>query len=121
MWVKSTTSGQADLLTATIPGNTAQGMLIGFGEDGKLRYVPRQGRNDTGITSPEPCNDGAWHHVAAVKDGSTATLDVDGISVGIATVGNNFSTALHLLLGEEKMVRASAAYPFTGGQTERAQ
>lgn len=42
------------------------------------------------VTSSSTYNDGAWHYIAAVRNGSTFTLYVDGISVGSTsqTLGN---------------------------------
>ena len=40
----------------------------------------RTGTNYNNLLSPVPINDGAWHHVALVRQGATATIYTDGVA-----------------------------------------
>ncbi len=59
------------------------------------------GANYNDLHSPVPVNDGAWHHVAVVRQGATATIYTDGVaSASASTAGiTNISNSHALTIG----------------------
>ena len=65
------------------------------------------------LTGAAAVNNGAWHHVAAVRSAGTLRFFVDGVLDGSAALGHNFNTNLVLGIGAQVASRASV-YDFPG-------
>ncbi|RME72429.1 MAG: LamG domain-containing protein [Planctomycetota bacterium] len=52
---------------------------------GKIYAGRYDGSSGVTVSSPVVFDDGGWHHVAFVKDGTTLTLYIDGAAVGTST------------------------------------
>ena len=65
------------------------------------------------LTGAVAVNDGAWHHVAAVRSAGTLRFFVDGVLDGSVALGRNFNTNLVLGIGAQVEVRNSV-YDFPG-------
>ena len=91
-WVKTTSAGdnivasfdRSDYWRLEINGDAAGPGQVGFGiyTDG--------GIIDLGSTGT--VNDGAWHHIAAVYNSGTATIYIDGVADGTASLGSTFGS-----------------------------
>ena len=80
-WFKTSVSGTVQEIIAFSGGC----MNIELREDGELRYLHREPPGNSGgwnIYTTTSYNDGIWHYVTAIKDGSNIRLYVDGIEVG---------------------------------------
>lgn len=65
------------------------------------------------LTGAAAVNNGAWHHVAAVRSAGTLRFFVDGVLDGSAALGRNFNT--HSVLGIGAQVAArNSVYDFPG-------
>ena len=73
------------IITSRATSNS--GSAVFFGLDNGTMYPTLYGS----FTSSIPVSLNAWNHVALVRNGSTATIYVNGISGGSATVSANFS------------------------------
>jgi hypothetical protein len=123
-WVKTTSSAyQAILSTADTSGGGTWGWMAVY--NNKLRITFRQGggavKTADGSTT---INDGSWHHVVAVSDGSAYSLYVDG-SAETLTNSNNDGTWYNDLTNLTSTnigshVRSSAGNFFTGNIDEVA-
>jgi hypothetical protein len=81
----------------TILGRGDQGWRSSIDNNGNLRWNP--GHNPE-ISSPQNYNDGVWHQVVGVSDGTTASLYVDGqLSTSAGGVGTLAGSSLDLLIG----------------------
>ncbi|NRQ32905.1 hypothetical protein HII36_13790 [Nonomuraea sp. NN258] len=71
------------------PGYGVPGLYVGT--DGKLRgqlKLALGGESPgTPVTSPQPVNDGQWHHAVITVAGEVTTLYVDGASAGTGAMG----------------------------------
>lgn len=65
------------------------------------------------LTGAAAVNNGAWHHVAAVRSAGTLRFFVDGVLDGSAALGLNFNTNLVLGIGAQVGARNSV-YDFPG-------
>lgn len=65
------------------------------------------------LTGAAAVNNGAWHHVAAVRSAGTLLFFVDGVLDGSAALGRNFNTHLVLGIGAQVVARNSV-YDFPG-------
>jgi hypothetical protein len=81
----------------TILGRGDQGWRSSIDNSGHLRFNPGFGPEPQ---SPQNYNDGAWHQVVGVCDGTTASLYVDGqLSVSQGGVATMNGSSLDLLIG----------------------
>jgi hypothetical protein len=81
----------------TILGRGDQGWRSSIDNNGHLRWNPGAGPE---ISSPQNYNDGAWHQVVGVSDGTTASLYVDGqLSTTNGGVGTMAGSSLDLIIG----------------------
>jgi hypothetical protein len=73
------------------------------------------------FTGQTPLNDGAWHHVALVRQGPTASMYIDGVLDTSQTI--NGVTTLHnivpLRAGMSACVNVDGTWPFTGQLDEQ--
>ncbi|MBT5713086.1 choice-of-anchor D domain-containing protein, partial [Candidatus Poribacteria bacterium] len=83
---------------------------------GTVEVARFDGATSPAVVSTTSLNDGAWHHVTAVSDGSTLTLYVDGVSEGTASEAGLGATgnASGLYAG----IDSDALYPFSGSVDE---
>jgi hypothetical protein len=123
-WVKTTsTAYQAILSTADTSGGGTWGWMAVY--NNKLRITFRQGggavKTADGSTT---INDGSWHHVVAVSDGSAYSLYVDGSAetlTGSSNDGTWYGDLTNLTstnIGSH--VRTSAGNHFSGNIDELA-
>jgi hypothetical protein len=85
-WV-NTTSTSTDWMAGYGVQSTSEGFAVAV----QPNDVYVSGYNDDlTFTSPSPLNDGSWHFIAVTTDGSSATVYVDGTSIGT----QNFAATL---------------------------
>jgi hypothetical protein len=94
------TTGSSDAVIAELrsTGGTATGFVFNLGvfSDGfSLNFYTDGGRN----AATAKANYGEWHHIAAVRSGSTVTLFSGGTNVKSITKTNNFSDTPNLRIG----------------------
>jgi uncharacterized delta-60 repeat protein len=111
-WVKTTTNNAA--FSALIASSTAAGdggsdsfLTLRWDGNGRVACEGLWVVNQTGAA----LSDGQWHHVAAVADGSTCKLYIDGVlnSTGGVATGQVF-TNRRIVLGVERSRTAVAGY-----------
>jgi hypothetical protein len=79
-WVKTTETEEGSrILSKLNPGGNYY--LIAYYPDGHVRIQISDG-DILNAESPQPINDGFWHHIAGVRDGSTMLLYLDGVLAG---------------------------------------
>lgn len=105
-WVK-TTSTELDDIFSNNDGTTANQLQFRLTADGLLDF----GMNSdaeiwTNITSTTIINDGNWHHVSVVKNGTTATIYVDGNEENSSSAFTHIYTPIESIIG---------GYTSTGG------
>jgi len=62
--------------------STNDRLILEMEADGNLRFIVREdGSNATDLTTTATFDDGVWHHVAVIQDGSTARLFIDGAEI----------------------------------------
>ena len=88
-WFKTTATSQQALFSALDESNSnGYAILLELTATGTVRYLHRYPSGNSGGTnlySTASYNDGVWHYVTAVKQGSDMTLYLDGILVAQAT------------------------------------
>jgi hypothetical protein len=79
-----------------IPGVQDGRLITELDQDGA-------GTNYNQIVSTISVNDGVWHHIAFVRQGTTATLYIDGMVQGSVSTGGvtNVANATDLLFGDD--------------------
>ncbi|MSR71452.1 MAG: LamG domain-containing protein [Candidatus Taylorbacteria bacterium] len=85
-WVKHTSSDTWDDIVAGGCGD----FLLGFNGSNELRWGGQCNNPFAGLTYATNI-DGAWHHVIATYDGSTAALYVDGVLVSSGAASGSFT------------------------------
>lgn len=82
-WVKTsdTDGGTIWQQKSHSPGLTPGFSAVYVKADGKLRYYLYNGGFQFDITSPQAVNDGQWHHISVVRNGTNGYLYVDGTLV----------------------------------------
>ncbi|XP_039981143.1 laminin subunit alpha-4 [Xiphias gladius] len=94
-----------------------------FLADGKLVYTFNVADQRVKITTEEKYNDGAWHNVIFIRDGSMGRLIIDGLTVlEDSAQGSNISwhVSSPLYVGgvppgrAQKNIQRNSAYSFTG-------
>jgi Concanavalin A-like lectin/glucanases superfamily len=97
-WAKpSGGTGTARTIAATQDTNT--GYLLGIGTDNKWRFTVGTGSATTVVTSTATVTLNSWAHVVGTYDGTTATLYVDGLSVGSSATGRTVNSTRPLGIG----------------------
>lgn len=86
---------------------------------GRLNFYGSDGSTNGPIaTATSVLTNGAWHHVAASRTGSSLRLFVDGVSEASVTDGRNFSFATSTLAIGAQVASRNAAYDFPGNIDE---
>jgi len=118
MWVNTTNSTAYSALFARDDGGTTAGsyviLLNGATANGIVSFWSAD-VNSFGaavLTSGTAnCRDGAWHHIAVVRNSNTLTMYIDGTSTSTATFTGAFAnTAQPILIGAE----TGYSRPYTG-------
>jgi hypothetical protein len=92
-WIKTTQVGDDDVIIGSNSGGSHDFIL---GVAGGLLVEA----NSANIYLPA-INDGRWHHIAYVRDGTTAYAYTDGILVGTETPSGNPATETRWSIGQE--------------------
>jgi YD repeat-containing protein len=108
-WVKTATAGGSGTLVSRkgTAGGTANsgGFLVVVKANGAIKFATDNGFGFYEVdTAATKVNDGAWHHVAAVRQGATLIVYLDGMAVqatpsGTATPPLNVNNGLALTIG----------------------
>ncbi len=89
-----------DLVSGAVPGGTY--ILLEIRPSGQIRYLHRVPAGSVGgaeVLSPATVNDGAWHHVAAVMDGTEIRLYIDGVLEASAPETSAINDHVNVYLG----------------------
>ena len=98
----------------SILGRGNSGWRFDLDSSGDIHFNPGNGPE---LTSPTAYNDGNWHHIVGVSDGSSDYLYIDGqLSTTGAGVGSNSPVALDLLIGGVPDYSAGSGNRFFDGQ-----
>jgi len=118
-WFRTTdiTTGQRDFVTKYRGDDTEGGYKIYIDSNGKVIFGIDDDNSwgpDDSVTSPNPYDDNNWHHVTAVKTGTTSiTLYIDAQSAGTTPV-----TASGTLVNDDAFTVGSeydgTTNPYTG-------
>ena len=104
-------AGTAVMRDSTSAGG--EGWLPAFNSAGNLHYRLGGGGFNTGLPVTR-LRDGAWHHVAAVKDGSAARLYIDGALVHQAASGAGSAAAV----GQWHIMQNGTAAVYSEGEAD---
>lgn len=103
--LNQSTGGAVDFNSAFFFGiGSNVGMYLSEGRGTWDQYVESSGR---------PISDGCWHHVAAVRNGDTLTLYIDGVNSGASNLPTNYTVAYSTRIIEVG-TQANQVF-FTGG------
>ncbi|MFT7585691.1 MAG: hypothetical protein ACI9EW_002119, partial [Cellvibrionaceae bacterium] len=103
-WMKTSVTASQSIFAGTDPDTDGHGLLLEVNSNGTLRYLHRMPSN-TGGTNKNSLtfvSDGAWHHIAAVKEGSVMRLYIDGseeIPNTVITDTSTFDHAMNIAIG----------------------
>ncbi len=85
-WVKTTYTGGANTNWAIIDFDRSEYFNVFVNGDGRASFSTKQtGIDDFNAGTAGDLNDGAWHHVVAVYDGTDKLLYIDGVLAGTKT------------------------------------
>lgn len=90
-WVQTTTAGViASLLGSGEEDADGSGWVVYVDDDLSLCFLTSDANQNTYqvSTAGTPLNDGCWHHVAAVRDGATLFIYVDGQPQNVASAAS---------------------------------
>lgn len=94
-WAKTTTS--SDSTAHPVFNQSASGassdssIFVGFGTNASVYVSSGTGWTYNATSSGIACNDNEWHHVAAVRTGTSLRIYVDGILRGSTTLAGGFT------------------------------
>ena len=91
LWFKTTSSSRQALFSMGALGAGQEFTL--FADGGNQFFAWGWGSGDRTFTAGSSYNDGNWHHVAEVYDGTNLIVYYDGVSLGSQTVSLNTSSA----------------------------
>ena len=94
-WIQTTMAGDGNVIGANDTGS-GHDFIFGVSGSGTL-LVEADSLNE----SPPVINDGVWHHIAYVRDGSTAYAYTDGELVGTETPSGNPAGQARWSIGQE--------------------
>lgn len=125
-WVKTASAGGAGVLVSRkgAPGGTAEsgGFLVVVKANGAIKFATDNGFGFYEVdTVTTKVNDGTWHHVAAVRQGASLIVYLDGVAVqaspsGTATPPLNVNNGLSLTIGATE--QQQEPYRFLSGQMD---
>ncbi|NOZ04951.1 MAG: hypothetical protein GXP41_01170, partial [Chloroflexi bacterium] len=101
-WFKSGAAAVQDILLAATSGGQP-GIRLQLASDGKPHYLhrfPADSTTGSELAGGQSLNDNAWHHLAAVKRGSSLSLYVDGAVVASGNDSSAAAGALNVTLGQ---------------------
>jgi hypothetical protein len=105
-WFKTTHNSEQYLLAALDADNNAEpGLALSMSGTGAVTFdhnFPTTGAFTTTVQSGTGYNDGAWHHIAIIREGTQMTLYLDGLEVDTASGGNAADIIPNLVLGRLK-------------------
>jgi len=93
-WVKTTQGSEGNVFAAN---DSASDHPLMFGVDGGNPYV----YDGSAVEYPPAMNDGQWHLLTYVRNGSTGFIYVDGVQQGTYTAAFDFSTVTRWSIGQE--------------------
>ncbi len=95
-WIKTTQVGDDDVIIASnASSGTGHDFILGVANG--FLFVEANNAN----TYPPVINDNQWHHIAYVRDGTTAYAYTDGVLVGTETPSGSPSTDTRWSIGQE--------------------
>lgn len=107
-WFKTTTSGQLGTII-TFANDSTTKLEININASNKLQVVRHVTTTDI---EPDTLNDGNWHHVAAVHNGTDLRFYLDGSLVHTDSVLGGFFANTELVVGNR--FSGAISRPFTG-------
>ncbi|MFO1001923.1 MAG: cadherin domain-containing protein [Planctomycetaceae bacterium] len=115
LWVRPDSTGQQTLVA--LYNGSSHGALIELTSTNTLRFLSRPSVGASGgddlYATIGTFNDGNWHHVTAVRSGTTMTLYWDGVQVGSQAASTGMSAGLYANLGS--ILPGSTTRAFDGG------
>jgi large repetitive protein len=113
-WIKTTASGStlnvACRDTVGVTGTKIWDVFLA--SDGKINFTTFNGSTGQNAFSAGAVNDGAWHHIACTKSGTTMTVYVDGAAQTPATF-STFNTSSTIPLDVARRGNNTAFLPGT--------
>ena len=117
LWVNlNSLTGNQTFFDKTVPGfPNSQTYLVEFNAPDKLRFLVRNTTsNELSLLATVSLQTGTWYHVAAVRQGNTSTIYLDGTQVaqqssvgpidtgagGVATIGRLSETSVRFMSGQ---------------------
>ncbi len=94
VWIKTAQVGDDDVIIGSNTGGSHDFIL---GVAGGFLFVEATGAN----TYPPVINNNQWHHIAYVRDGTTAYAYTDGVLVGTETASGSPSMETRWSIGQE--------------------
>jgi hypothetical protein len=108
-WAKPT-GGTGTARTVAASQDTNKGYLLGIGTDNKWRFTVGTGTAVNVAAAGATVTLNTWAHVVGVYNGTTATLYVDGLSVGSVATGRSANTTRPLGIGASNSGGTWAGY-----------
>lgn len=94
-WAKTRTGNNSTsepIITQSASGASSDSSFyFGFGTDASVYVSDGTGWDYNATSSISTYNDGEWHHVAAVRNGTSLIIYVDGVNVGSTTLSSGFT------------------------------
>ncbi|HEX5494369.1 MAG TPA: ricin-type beta-trefoil lectin domain protein [Mycobacteriales bacterium] len=119
-WVRTTAGGP--VLASTGDLDNPAGLAVAIGPDGSL-FFGMLGVVQPGVmmttTGPTPVLDGEWHHLAAVRHGTTGLVYLDGTAVPALTGAQNTAVPFRpVMFAEQSDLLLGQAVPSTALGTQ---
>ena len=108
-WFYSQASGEQNILSAT-DSNNQHGIIIAIDSGDRYRFLHRDPSGSSGernirVGASNFVN--SWHHIAAVFDGGSTFLYLDGAVIGSMTGANAFSSSMDITMGRLSPINSS--------------
>lgn len=98
-WFNTGATSQQTLFAATRAADESYGVWLELDPNGSMVHRYRADETGQVLSSPVTVSDGAWHFVAAVKEGRTLALYVDGQEVVTGTAQVDLTDPLDVTIG----------------------